>query len=227
MTVRPPNNAPASLGVDEDTFLGVLTKALTDRGEPVAPVDTESARRSAADGSLVEAFIERATAGGLKVERCADDKQAAEHVLAVLRACDARSVLVPPEPIPARQEIAAAITGAGIQLADAGEADVAFEADVGITSVRLAVAETGSLALDSGPVYHRLASLAVPVHVAVLREGQIVADILDWAAAVRENPPAGTVLVSGPSKTADIELNLVTGVHGPGEVHVVMLPGPT
>lgn len=72
----------------------------------------------------------------------------------------------------------------------------------------------------------RLASLAVPVHIAILPESRILADLLDWAEWTRSMPYAsGQVLITGPSKTGDIEMNLVTGVHGPGHVYVVLLAG--
>ncbi|MCH9020904.1 MAG: LUD domain-containing protein, partial [Proteobacteria bacterium] len=73
---------------------------------------------------------------------------------------------------------------------DPDNPDSAFDAEVGITGARLAVAETGSLALDSGSVQRRMASLAVSVHIAILRTDQIVADLVDWAEAIGNAPPA-------------------------------------
>ena len=108
----------------------------------------------------------------------------------------------------------------------------AFDADVGLTGVTWAVAETGSLVLTAGAQSGRMTSLAPLVHVALIRRNQIVADLCDLfgpgglgsaAAAAGGRLPSGCVLITGPSKTADIELNLVTGVHGPGFVHAIIM----
>jgi L-lactate dehydrogenase complex protein LldG len=63
----------------------------------------------------------------------------------------------------------------------------------------------------------------VPIHIAVVRADQIVADSLDWFAEDRTDGAASEVLISAPSKTADIELTLVMGVHGPKEEHVIVI----
>jgi L-lactate dehydrogenase complex protein LldG len=100
-------------------------------------------------------------------------------------------------------------------------------ADVGITSADFAVAETGSLACLSRPGQERLASLAPPRHVAVVERRQIVPDLFELFARL-ETPgegdlPSNLVLITGPSKTGDIELQLTTGVHGPGQWDVIVI----
>jgi L-lactate utilization protein LutC len=102
----------------------------------------------------------------------------------------------------------------------------AFAADLGITSVDWAVAETGTLALCSHPGQGRVVSLLPPDYLAILEPPQIVPDLFDLFARLeeqRDNLPSNVVLVTGPSKTGDIELKLTTGVHGPGNVRVLVV----
>ena len=96
--------------------------------------------------------------------------------------------------------------------------DFAIRADVGITGVSVALAETGSLLVTSGPGLSRLSSLLPPLHIAVVPRSAITADIFTWTAGRSEPPPTNMVLISGPSKSADIGMTLNTGVHGPGRV---------
>lgn len=99
-------------------------------------------------------------------------------------------------------------------------------AGIGISSASAAVAETGSLALASGPGSERAASLLPPVHVAVVGSDQIVPDLFDLFAMMepsKQQMPSTWVLVTGPSKTGDLELRLTTGVHGPGKWHVIVV----
>lgn len=101
-----------------------------------------------------------------------------------------------------------------------------FAADLGITSVRFAVAETGTLALCSSPAEGRLASLLPPVYLAIIEPAQLVPDLFDLFAALephKHDLPSNIALVTGPSKTGDIELKLTTGVHGPGNVNVLIV----
>jgi L-lactate dehydrogenase complex protein LldG len=113
----------------------------------------------------------------------------------------------------------------GCELIEAGDldGDKLFSVNVALTGVDLAVAETGSIALQTGEEKARLVSLVSRVHIALVWPDQIMPDLIDFADYhAKHNLPDGLTLISGPSKTADIELKLVKGVHGPAEVHLVV-----
>ena len=98
-------------------------------------------------------------------------------------------------------------------------------ADVGITSADYVLAETGTLVMLASPAEARLISLLPPMHVAVFPRSRILAN-LDELLAILPNPAEQTssmVLITGPSRTADIEQILVRGVHGPGEIYTVIV----
>ncbi len=97
--------------------------------------------------------------------------------------------------------------------------------DVGVTGVDAALAESGSLVLSHGTGRPRMASLVPEVHVALLEVSLIHHTLAHWA---HENPrlaaeTTNLVLVTGPSRTSDIEQQLNLGVHGPRHVHIVMI----
>jgi len=96
--------------------------------------------------------------------------------------------------------------------------------DVGITSTRGAVADTGAVVLWPTPAEPRLMSLVPPVHVAVLDADAIYDSMNAMMAAENwaRGMPTNALLISGPSKTADIEFTLVFGVHGPKELVVLI-----
>jgi L-lactate utilization protein LutC len=98
---------------------------------------------------------------------------------------------------------------------------------IGITGASFAIAETGTLAMLSAPGRERLASLLPPLHVAIVAAEQVLPDLFDLFDKLREAGhdalPSNLTLITGPSKTGDIELTLTTGVHGPGEWHVVVV----
>jgi L-lactate dehydrogenase complex protein LldG len=109
-------------------------------------------------------------------------------------------------------------------------AEASFAATVGITGVDFALAETGSLVVTSRTEGTQLASLAPPVHVALYRRSQLVASLdevlerLHVASHPDLAPPGRSVVfITGTSRTADIEQILIRGVHGPGEVHAILV----
>ena len=88
------------------------------------------------------------------------------------------------------------------------------------------LADTGSVVLAASPEEPRARSLLPAVHVSLLRENAILAGLEELFAALRGELPSALAIVSGPSRSADIEQRLAVGVHGPGEVHVVLEPAP-
>jgi L-lactate dehydrogenase complex protein LldG len=101
--------------------------------------------------------------------------------------------------------------------------DAAATARVGVTQTDWAVANTGTLAHAADAVESRLASTLPPIHVAIAPSDRIVPDL---AALLRNLGPAQSryvALVTGPSRTADIERVLTIGVHGPGRLVIVFV----
>jgi L-lactate dehydrogenase complex protein LldG len=98
-------------------------------------------------------------------------------------------------------------------------------AGLGITGVDFALADTGTLVMLAGPAQPRLISLLPPVHLAMFRASQLLSS-LDELFHTLPRPAEQTssmVLITGPSRTGDIEQILVRGVHGPGEIHAVII----
>ena len=94
----------------------------------------------------------------------------------------------------------------------------------GISRAAYALADTGSVVLAASPDEPRAASLLPDVHITLVDEGVILPGLEELFAAVGERLPSSLAIVTGPSRSADIEQLLTIGVHGPGEVHVVLVP---
>ena len=99
--------------------------------------------------------------------------------------------------------------------------------DAAITNCELLVARTGSIVLSSAQQQGRTVSVYAPVHICIAYTNQLVYDIKDALEAISknygENIPSLISFASGPSRTADIEKTLVTGVHGPKEVYLFLV----
>ena|SRR5690554_4120482 len=164
-----------------------------------------------------------------EVHRCTGDSWVA-RLAEILSARGARSLLIPRE-----HQI-------GRSLRESGQDDLPElliydepikswqphlfnNVDASITSTRGGIAETGSLILWPTPDEPRLMSLVPPIHIAVLEASELYATFheamqaQDWASGM----PTNALLVSGPSKTADIEQTLAYGVHGPKELIVMVI----
>ncbi len=100
---------------------------------------------------------------------------------------------------------------------------------VGLTAASAGLARTGSIVLYADRDQGRLASLLPPIHFALLRADQLYPDVAAWidAKGVGQQISANssTIIITGPSRTADIAQTLTLGAHGPRELHVVLIGG--
>lgn len=193
---------------------------------------------------LMAQLASSAAQAGWAVARAATAEEAARHVEAVTRAVEARLVVRSAHPALERLGIEAALRPLGasvrlIALGDAAEGEErerrrqelrqdAAGADLGITGVDYAVAETGTCVVWATKGASRLVSLLPPVYVAVVERGQVLPSLDELFTLEREALRAGrsrgySTLITGPSRSGDIEQTLVTGVHGPGEVHMLLV----
>lgn len=119
-------------------------------------------------------------------------------------------------------DVAGALQALGVELVSP-QADRRLVADceLGVTGVDAALPETGTLLLRSSPEKPRVVSLLPRVHLAILRRDALRPDLHQAFAEVKDDPYC--VLITGPSRTADIELTLTLGVHGPKSLYVWLL----
>lgn len=200
----------------------------SDPADPVVPI-----RRFEWDSrELLARFRERLEAVRGEVHLVGDDWP--RRAFELLQARGVRRLLYGPESPPgaaleaAWREVPAAASG--IELIAYREPVESFRdslfdtVDVGFTACRGAIAETGSLVLWPDAREPRLLSLVPPIHLVLLEAGSIrstFAELLDeqgW----RRGMPANALLITGPSKSADIEQTLTYGVHGPKELIVLV-----
>jgi L-lactate dehydrogenase complex protein LldG len=171
-------------------------------------------------------FAERVADYRAEVVRCPAD---ADVVRAIADACarhGARRV-VAPAGLPAAWRVDG-VEWLGDDPAAPLGVDALDAADGVLTGAAVAIAETGTIALDHGPAQGRRALTLLPdLHVCVVRDDQVVATVPEGLrrlrAAVDDGRPV--TLVSGPSATSDIELQRVEGVHGPRRLVVLVAGG--
>ncbi len=112
-----------------------------------------------------------------------------------------------------------AVQRAGITVSHAPDAAIA----AGVTKAVYGLADTGSILIADGEGYPLQASLLPELHIAVLCTSDILPSLADAMTLPIVHRSRAAVVVTGPSRTADIEMSLTIGMHGPGEVHVFLV----
>lgn len=175
--------------------------------------------RTGAEADVRALFVERTEDYRAVVETCCDN-EVADRVAACL--ADADSIVVP-QGFPERWGCA---LPAGVAQRDPGTTAELDAVAAVVTSAAAAIAETGTIVLDHTAGQGRRALSLVPDrHVCVVTASQIYEDVPTAVQALADAVRAGRPLtwISGPSATSDIELSRVEGVHGPRQLHVIVV----
>jgi L-lactate dehydrogenase complex protein LldG len=235
-----------STGARQD-ILKRIGDALSHRAAGEPSISVNESRREAYDlasdarsrrgqhrDSLIQQFeAELAAVGGLW-HRASNAASACECILRIAAAHKARKAIAWDVALIGDIGLASSFVEAGVEVVtrSSGVASAtvqAADADIGITAADYALADTGTLVLRSGAGRARAVSLLPPVHIALLKTDQIVSGLDDLFPLLAGDgvsgggPDSALTFITGPSRTADIELTMVIGVHGPQELHVILL----
>ncbi|HKP70136.1 MAG TPA: lactate utilization protein [Pyrinomonadaceae bacterium] len=195
-----------------------------------APFDAEHhyeqavtlARSGSEAASVLETFALSLEAVGASCAIVDSESAAADRLREIVTALAAKEIVISDAPLVHRL-----IDAAGLDAVAEPSRKELFASDLGVTTAQWAIAETGTLVLEAGAERHRLVSLVPPVHVCVLNASAIrqsMGEILEKL-DVDANP--AITFITGASRTSDIELTLAIGVHGPGELYVIVIKDQT
>jgi L-lactate dehydrogenase complex protein LldG len=184
-------------------------------------------------GDLVARFAEALTAVGGTAHGPLPVEEALELAVELCRerAGGAAVALSTGDPLIGKLGVAERLAAAGLDVLipdDVFWRERLAEAGVGVTGAVAGVAASGTVGVACGPGAPRATSLVPPAHICLVTRGTMVEDLAEalrrcapMAAAI--DLPSGLVWVSGPSRSADLELVLTVGVHGPGSVDVIVV----
>lgn len=175
--------------------------------------------------AYVDAFVQAARQVGSLVESCADLGAAITYISGKVEG----ELLLPVFASGQRLNLAERLREAGITVVTENLRAVAAQATAGLTGANFALADTGTLVLESTAEDVRLAGTLPALHFVLLDPEKILADgcaAVPLLRALHQRDPRNYIAqITGPSRTADIERVLTIGVHGPVELHILLLPG--
>ncbi len=185
---------------------------------------------------LFDALTLSSQAAGWKVNRCDSYDEASDYIASLAFERNLNHIVVSDQESTGRLKLGKANLPpeSEITVVKPDDQDPSFNrqraigADIGVTGVDYAIAETGTCVVSASNEVGRLVSLAPPMYIAVVGKGQVLPSLDELFTLQRKdfvdgNANSYTSLISGPSRSADIEYTLVTGVHGPGEVHLLLV----
>jgi L-lactate dehydrogenase complex protein LldG len=174
---------------------------------------------------MLKQFIEALGKVGGQAVEVATVREAAAYIAGHVTG----TLLLPSQPSLERIALAEELEAAGVKVVRDSWREHAAAANAGVTGVNFALADTGTVVLESTTEALRLATTLPEVHFALLDPGKLLADSLEAIPYLRgfhERAPRNYLAyITGPSRTADIERVLTIGAHGPRQLHVLLLPG--
>jgi L-lactate dehydrogenase complex protein LldG len=179
---------------------------------------------------LVQRFCRQWNAAGGRAH-VVRQRDVSDLVVQILTGRGSGSVLLNDDAMLGQLQLGHCLEAAGIPIIRAGAAapedwrSAYFGADAGISCADQLIAETGTAVITARRGEPRSVSLLPPLHIVVAARANLLADLFDLFEPGRwpDGLPSCVSLITGPSKTGDIELRLVTGVHGPGEIHAIIV----
>lgn len=207
-----------------DAVLARVRHALAGVPDGEGPTDVavdRDYRHTADDEAPSDLLEERIADYRATVHRCGPDEVAAT-VTSICADAGATTLIVP-------ADVDVSWRPDGVEVIDdAGQSATELDdIDAVLTGCAVAIAETGTIVLDGAAAQGRRALTLVPdLHICVVRADQVVTLVTEGVARLQEAVADGRPLtwISGPSATSDIELSRVEGVHGPRQLHVLLLP---
>jgi len=183
---------------------------------------------------LIKQFGSELTKIGGRFHRATSTESAFQYVEQIVKDRQARTMIAFDSQAIGSIDFRSRIEQSGVGFVIDSDRDfirTAAVADLGLSGVDYALAETGTLVLVARKGQARAISLLPPVHIAVLKPEQIIPGLNDLFPLLRSETEApngsglasAVTFITGPSRTADIELTLVVGVHGPQQLHAILL----
>jgi L-lactate dehydrogenase complex protein LldG len=189
------------------------------------PIDEPVTRLVHMDVGLPELFAKRSAEMKMDTEFCIID-ELAQKIVAYLQTKNIKRIMLSDTPMFEHVKLMDALKSAGFEAKRWSEItlDESYDFDGAVTDATYAVAETGGLVIKTNAAHGRALTLVPMYHVAVIEPRNFLPDMVDLFEKLgREGAGSYVVMITGPSKTADIEMNVVTGVHGPNVVKTFIL----
>ena len=230
--------------MDKERFLARVREALgpsKDRPSSSSPVPPASPMpdndSETSPAQAVDLLAATASARGWNVHRSTNPEDAVSYITQLALSIGANMVLRSDEDLFSglnldwhlgEEGVITGVAARNDEVDDAGLRNLLSQADMCVTGADWIIAETGSVVAQPRTGLSRLVSLTPQVHVALVRPADVVPDLDSFFRIQKDlyqqgRWPPYTNFITGPSRTADIEQTLVIGVHGPKEVHMVIL----